>query len=120
MRTTRRLRKSSSLLLLFASPWSLTLAATQREGGCGHRHLRSVNPHSIPIPRYDYLEFTDESGEKYKCDGEVGKERWPTHLDFKGQKLHFKFYSDSSNNEWGYKFTVSGCGYMLGWAWLLE
>lgn len=64
------------------------------------------------------MEFTDESGEKYKCDGEVGKERWPTHLDFKGQKLHFKFYSDSSNNEWGYKFTVSGCGYMLGWAWL--
>ena len=27
---------------------------------------------------------------------------------FSGDTLYFKFTSDSSNNEWGYKFTVSG------------
>ena len=58
--------------------------------------------------RYDYLEFTDASGAKSKYDGEVGSERWPKRVEFKGQRLHMHFYSDSSNNEWGYKFTVSG------------
>lgn len=58
--------------------------------------------------RYDYLEFTDASGAKTKYDGEVGSERWPKRVEFKGQRLHMHFYSDASNNEWGYKFTVSG------------
>lgn len=57
--------------------------------------------------RYDYLEFTDASGAKTKYDGEVGSERWPKRVEFKGQRLHMHFYSDASNNEWGYKFTVS-------------
>lgn len=62
----------------------------------------------LHIPRYDYLEFTPEGENvKVKCDGEVGQNRWPTHLEFKGQRLQFIFYSDGSNNEWGYKFTVS-------------
>ena len=59
------------------------------------------------FPRYDYLEFTDAVGAKRKFDGEVNSERWPRRVEFKGQRLHMYFYSDSSNNEWGYKFTVS-------------
>ena len=57
--------------------------------------------------RYDYLEFTDSGSRKQRFDGEVSGDRWPKKAEFKGQKLHFVFYSDGSNNEWGYKFTVS-------------
>ena len=57
--------------------------------------------------RYDYLEFTDAAGAKSKYDGEVGSERWPRRVEFKGQRLHMHFFSDTSNNECGYKFTVS-------------
>ena len=64
----------------------------------------------VALCRYDYLEFTDACGAKRKFDGEVGSERWPNRVEFKGQRLHLHFYSDSSNNEWGYKFTVSCVG----------
>lgn len=60
--------------------------------------------------RYDYLEFVDEHGHKKKYDGKVGKDRWAIRDEFKGSVVHFSFYSDGSNNEWGYKFIVSLVG----------
>ncbi|XP_064406559.1 zinc finger ZZ-type and EF-hand domain-containing protein 1-like isoform X2 [Halichondria panicea] len=60
--------------------------------------------------RYDYLEFTDTQGSKTKFDGECGSDRWTKKAEFKGQKLTFKFHSDGSNNEWGYKFTLKAYG----------
>ncbi|XP_077096835.1 zinc finger ZZ-type and EF-hand domain-containing protein 1 isoform X2 [Siphateles boraxobius] len=61
--------------------------------------------------RYDYLEFTDARGGKVRYDMKVGTEKWPTKVTFKaGPQLQFLFHSDSSNNEWGYKFTVTAYG----------
>ncbi|KAJ8266331.1 hypothetical protein GJAV_G00129180 [Gymnothorax javanicus] len=58
--------------------------------------------------RYDYLEFTDARGGKVRYDMKVGTEKWPKKVTFKaGPELQFLFHSDSSNNEWGYKFTVT-------------
>ncbi len=41
-----------------------------------------------------------------KFDGECGSERWAKRAEFFGQRLSYRFHSDGSNNEWGYKFTV--------------
>uniref|UniRef100_A0A8C2TBV7 Zinc finger ZZ-type and EF-hand domain containing 1 n=1 Tax=Coturnix japonica TaxID=93934 RepID=A0A8C2TBV7_COTJA len=61
--------------------------------------------------RYDYLEFTDARGAKTRYDTKVGTEKWPKKVTFKaGPRLQFLFHSDSSNNEWGYKFTVTAFG----------
>ncbi|XP_078003749.1 zinc finger ZZ-type and EF-hand domain-containing protein 1 isoform X1 [Phascolarctos cinereus] len=61
--------------------------------------------------RYDYLEFTDSRGTKTRYDTKVGTDKWPKKVTFKaGPQLHFLFHSDSSNNEWGYKFTVTAYG----------
>ncbi|KAJ8412355.1 hypothetical protein AAFF_G00126910 [Aldrovandia affinis] len=61
--------------------------------------------------RYDYLEFTDARGGKVRYDMKVGTEKWPKKVTFKaGPELQFLFHSDSSNNEWGYKFTVTAYG----------
>ncbi|XP_068939360.1 zinc finger ZZ-type and EF-hand domain-containing protein 1 isoform X2 [Petaurus breviceps papuanus] len=61
--------------------------------------------------RYDYLEFTDSRGLKTRYDTKVGTDKWPKKVTFKvGPRLHFLFHSDSSNNEWGYKFTVTAYG----------
>ncbi|XP_006899819.1 PREDICTED: zinc finger ZZ-type and EF-hand domain-containing protein 1 [Elephantulus edwardii] len=61
--------------------------------------------------RYDYLEFTDARGGKIRYDTKVGTEKWPKKVTFKaGPRLQFLFHSDSSNNEWGYKFTVTAYG----------
>ncbi|XP_072475032.1 zinc finger ZZ-type and EF-hand domain-containing protein 1 isoform X2 [Notamacropus eugenii] len=61
--------------------------------------------------RYDYLEFTDSRGLKTRYDTKVGTDKWPKKVTFKvGPQLHFLFHSDSSNNEWGYKFTVTAYG----------
>ncbi|KAF7655072.1 hypothetical protein LDENG_00061510 [Lucifuga dentata] len=61
--------------------------------------------------RYDYLEFTDARGGKVRFDMKVGTERWPKKVTFDtGPQLQFLFHSDSSNNEWGYKFTVMALG----------
>ncbi|XP_055983422.1 zinc finger ZZ-type and EF-hand domain-containing protein 1 [Sorex fumeus] len=61
--------------------------------------------------RYDYLEFTDSRGGKTRYDTKVGTEKWPKKVTFKaGPRLQFLFHSDSSNNEWGYKFTVTAYG----------
>ncbi|KAG9341464.1 hypothetical protein JZ751_019274 [Albula glossodonta] len=61
--------------------------------------------------RYDYLEFTDARGGKVRYDMKVGTEKWPKKVTFKaGPELQFLFHSDSSNNEWGYKFTVTAFG----------
>ncbi|XP_074153872.1 zinc finger ZZ-type and EF-hand domain-containing protein 1 isoform X2 [Sminthopsis crassicaudata] len=61
--------------------------------------------------RYDYLEFTDARGLKTRYDTKVGTDKWPKKVTFKaGPQLHFLFHSDSSNNEWGYKFTVTAYG----------
>ncbi|XP_035382867.1 zinc finger ZZ-type and EF-hand domain-containing protein 1 isoform X1 [Electrophorus electricus] len=61
--------------------------------------------------RYDYLEFTDSRGGKVRYDMKVGTEKWPKKVTFKaGHQLHFLFHSDSSNTEWGYKFTVTAYG----------
>ncbi|XP_061104197.1 zinc finger ZZ-type and EF-hand domain-containing protein 1 isoform X3 [Conger conger] len=61
--------------------------------------------------RYDYLEFTDARGGKVRFDMKVDTEKWPKKVTFKaGPKLQFLFHSDSSNNEWGYKFTVTAYG----------
>ncbi|XP_043848131.1 zinc finger ZZ-type and EF-hand domain-containing protein 1 isoform X2 [Dromiciops gliroides] len=61
--------------------------------------------------RYDYLEFTDARGQKTRYDTKVGTDKWPKKVTFKaGPQLHFLFHSDSSNNEWGYKFTVTAYG----------
>ncbi|XP_034034875.1 zinc finger ZZ-type and EF-hand domain-containing protein 1 [Thalassophryne amazonica] len=61
--------------------------------------------------RYDYLEFTDSRGGKVRYDTKVGTEKWPKKVTFDaGPQLQFLFHSDSSNNEWGYKFTVTALG----------
>lgn len=61
--------------------------------------------------RYDYLEFTDSRGGKVRYDMRVGTEKWPKKVTFDaGPQLQFLFHSDSSNNEWGYKFTVTALG----------
>ncbi|XP_075051075.1 zinc finger ZZ-type and EF-hand domain-containing protein 1 isoform X2 [Mixophyes fleayi] len=61
--------------------------------------------------RYDYLEFTDARGGKVRYDHKVGTDKWPKKVTFKaGPQLHFLFFSDSSNNEWGFKFTVTAYG----------
>ncbi|XP_061904470.1 zinc finger ZZ-type and EF-hand domain-containing protein 1 isoform X2 [Entelurus aequoreus] len=61
--------------------------------------------------RYDYLEFTDSRGGKFRYDMKVGTEKWPKKVTFDiGPQLQFLFHSDSSNNEWGYKFTVTAMG----------
>ncbi|XP_077021704.1 zinc finger ZZ-type and EF-hand domain-containing protein 1 isoform X7 [Tamandua tetradactyla] len=61
--------------------------------------------------RYDYLEFTDARGGKTRYDTKVGTDKWPKKVTFKaGPQLQFLFHSDSSNNEWGYKFTVTAYG----------
>ncbi|XP_056664357.1 zinc finger ZZ-type and EF-hand domain-containing protein 1 isoform X4 [Monodelphis domestica] len=61
--------------------------------------------------RYDYLEFTDARGVKTRYDTKVGTDKWPKKVTFRaGPRLHFLFHSDSSNNEWGYKFTVTAYG----------
>uniref|UniRef100_A0AAY4E5U1 Zinc finger ZZ-type and EF-hand domain-containing protein 1 n=1 Tax=Denticeps clupeoides TaxID=299321 RepID=A0AAY4E5U1_9TELE len=61
--------------------------------------------------RYDYLEFTDARGGKVRYDTKVGTEKWPKKVTFKaGPQLQFLFHSDGSNNEWGYKFTVTAYG----------
>ncbi|XP_011358360.1 zinc finger ZZ-type and EF-hand domain-containing protein 1 [Pteropus vampyrus] len=61
--------------------------------------------------RYDYLEFTDTRGGKTRYDTKVGTDKWPKKVTFKaGPRLQFLFHSDSSNNEWGYKFTVTAYG----------
>jgi hypothetical protein len=58
--------------------------------------------------RYDYLEFVDSAGQISRYDQKVGTEKWPLTVTFKsGGKLEFRFRSDSSTNEWGYKFKVS-------------
>jgi len=60
--------------------------------------------------RYDYLEFTDVAGNKTRFDHKVNTDKWPlTKLFSAGPRLHFLFHSDSSNNEWGYKFRVQFC-----------
>ncbi|CAL1573897.1 unnamed protein product [Knipowitschia caucasica] len=61
--------------------------------------------------RYDYLEFTDSRGGKVRYDMKVGTEKWPKKVTFDaGPQLQFLFHSDSSNNEWGFKFTVTALG----------
>ncbi|XP_062261903.1 zinc finger ZZ-type and EF-hand domain-containing protein 1 isoform X1 [Platichthys flesus] len=61
--------------------------------------------------RYDYLEFTDSRGGKVRYDMKVGTEKWPKKVTFDtGPQLQFLFHSDSSNNEWGYKFSVTALG----------
>ncbi|XP_028937724.1 zinc finger ZZ-type and EF-hand domain-containing protein 1 isoform X1 [Ornithorhynchus anatinus] len=61
--------------------------------------------------RYDYLEFTDARGGKTRYDTKVGTDKWPKKVTFKaGPRLQFLFHSDSSNNEWGYKFSVTAFG----------
>ena len=62
------------------------------------------------LSRYDYLEFTDISGNKTRFDHKVNTDKWPlTKVFSAGPRLHFLFHSDSSNNEWGYKFRVLLC-----------
>ncbi|XP_077167465.1 zinc finger ZZ-type and EF-hand domain-containing protein 1 isoform X1 [Paroedura picta] len=61
--------------------------------------------------RYDYLEFTDAKGTKTRYDTQVGTDKWPKKVTFKaGPRLQFLFHSDSINNEWGYKFSVTAYG----------
>ncbi|RUS90800.1 hypothetical protein EGW08_001419, partial [Elysia chlorotica] len=60
--------------------------------------------------RYDYLEFTDSKGLKLHFDQKVGSAKWPLKVTFSGPYVHFIFHSDSSNTEWGYKFTVTAHG----------
>ncbi|KAH9489895.1 Zinc finger ZZ-type and EF-hand domain-containing protein 1 [Bulinus truncatus] len=60
--------------------------------------------------RYDYLEFTDAKGLKLRFDQKVGTSKWPKKVTFSGPYVGFLFHSDSSNTEWGYKFTVTAVG----------
>ncbi|XP_044141120.1 zinc finger ZZ-type and EF-hand domain-containing protein 1 isoform X2 [Bufo gargarizans] len=61
--------------------------------------------------RCDYLEFTDARGGKVRYDHKVGTDKWPKKVTFKaGPQLHFLFFSDNSNSEWGFKFTVTAYG----------
>ena len=64
----------------------------------------------LTLSRYDYLEFTDVAGNKTRFDHKVNTDKWPLSKVFSaGPQLHFLFHSDSSNNEWGYKFRVPFC-----------
>ncbi|XP_071963026.1 zinc finger ZZ-type and EF-hand domain-containing protein 1-like isoform X2 [Antedon mediterranea] len=61
--------------------------------------------------RYDFLEFTDFRGVVTRYDQKVNSEKWPLKVSFKGgPRLQYVFHSDSSQNEWGYKFTVVAKG----------
>ncbi|XP_033118945.1 zinc finger ZZ-type and EF-hand domain-containing protein 1-like [Anneissia japonica] len=61
--------------------------------------------------RYDFLEFTDFRGHVTRYDQKVGTEKWPLKVSFKGgPRLQFVFHSDSSQNEWGYKFSIIAKG----------
>jgi len=63
--------------------------------------------HVMTLCRYDYLEFTDVAGNKTRFDYKVNTDKWPlTKVFSPGPRLYFLFHSDSSNNEWGYKFRV--------------
>ncbi len=44
--------------------------------GCSSCHGCSTSPPISPS-RYDYLQFTDASGQKHQFDETVGTERWP-------------------------------------------
>lgn len=74
--------------------------------------------------RFDYLEFTDSNGNKKRFDQKVDTEKWPKSVNFKaGNRLLFNFHSDGSNNEWGYKFTVTAKGspdVALSWVFDLQ
>ncbi|KAL7987036.1 hypothetical protein Chor_005955 [Crotalus horridus] len=72
---------------------------------------RQVDQSCINTFWYDYLEFTDAKGSKTRYDTKVGTDKWPKKMTFKtGPRLQFLFHSDSSNNEWGYKFSVTAYG----------
>ncbi|XP_062507408.1 zinc finger ZZ-type and EF-hand domain-containing protein 1-like isoform X2 [Corticium candelabrum] len=82
------------------------------------------DPNCETEKRYDYLEFIDSSGNVSRFDEKVGNEKWPLSVMFKsGGKLQFHFRSDSSTNEWGYKFTVYALGHpeiLLCWMFDLQ
>eukprot|EP00117_Sycon_ciliatum_P045074 scpid7052/ scgid32441/ Zinc finger ZZ-type and EF-hand domain-containing protein 1 len=61
--------------------------------------------------RYDYLEFTDAHGLSRRFDNSVGNVKWPLNVSFPGGgPLNFRFHSDGSSVEWGYKFKVTAMG----------
>lgn len=75
--------------------------------------VEDVDNSRSDVYRYDYLEFTDVAGNKTRFDHKVNTEKWPlTKVFSPGPRLHFLFHSDSSNNEWGYKFRVPSCYYI--------
>ncbi|KAL0239010.1 hypothetical protein PCE1_004701 [Barthelona sp. PCE] len=59
----------------------------------------------------DYLQFFVDSGngweEKHKITGRVGNECWSQPIQIIGPKFKWRFYSDSSVNDWGYLFFIT-------------
>ncbi|XP_012939826.1 zinc finger ZZ-type and EF-hand domain-containing protein 1 [Aplysia californica] len=72
--------------------------------------LVEFDPRCETERRYDYLEFADARGLKLRFDEKVGTGRWPRKVTFSGPYVLFSFHSDSSNTDWGYKFTVTAKG----------
>ncbi|KAL0211945.1 hypothetical protein RCL1_005571 [Eukaryota sp. TZLM3-RCL] len=73
------------------------------------------DPLSCTERRYDYLTVSLSSGPDnflHKYTGSIGESNWPVEpikID-DTDTLCFRFHSDSSNVEWGYKVTIKGYG----------
>jgi len=55
---------------------------------------------------YDYLQFCKDSNYQQEIKKHTGT-TWPN-FEVDGDTVYWKFHSDGSNNDWGYKFTVIG------------
>ena len=61
--------------------------------------------------QYDKLEFTSsDSSSTHSLHGTVGSSDWPTHIEFQGNKLTFRFNVISSTGSWMYKYIVRAYG----------
>ena len=74
----------------------------------------TFDPQCRTEQNYDYLQIYEDPDKQHpileKYTGRDGTENWPTEpIVVKGRNtLYFHFYSDGSNNDWGFKCTVSG------------
>ena len=61
--------------------------------------------------QYDKLEFISaDSSNTQSLQGPVGSSDWPSHIEFKGSELTFRFNVISSTGSWVYKYIVRAYG----------
>ncbi|KAL0221363.1 hypothetical protein RCL1_001217 [Eukaryota sp. TZLM3-RCL] len=74
----------------------------------------SFDPDCATEDGCDYLEFFEKPGNDatviFKATGRRGTEKWKEKVSIKGDTVYFRFKSDGSVNDWGYKFTVTPIG----------